>query len=660
MKAWRALVVVLLTVAVWAAFTGRGDAQAPTEPPDTTPTTTAPTPDPPPPAVADQSVAADIGNVLFPDGIGRYPTDRYKLYYGNGDLKISAPNLPGPIDDIAKAVTGIDPSVQTPVPTERSMNGTFLGWMVDGLRLAASIVWQLTVWLFSFGFLRILGPLADSISSVIDVTIVGGLRLRELVGLVVGFGLAWRLIRFHRFANVFAELCTAVVLLAASWMLIAHPAGYFNAIANFGSQAAQLPFRAINPDNPDGGRDAAAAGMKRAFVEAPWQVINWGHEPTGACAAASDRVLAEGPFDTTDSKPRKIMMDADCQAEAKFNNEPSGARLAMVFAILAAALAALFFVAACVWAFLRSMIGLFWSAATGGIRLLLGSMQVTRQLAFGLVKDVADDLITMIVPAWLLAFMVMGDLALLALGDAVSATPAGAAVTTVGHQAQAVPVFLRLLLMAVFNWTLFAKRKAIVNRAARFMSAKIDRASARVVRADQADVKAARAAAAKTEARDFMPDHKLVTVPIVAGAVAAGRQMATGGQRVRQVRGAATAVAGPAGKAVAGTKAGAAMVADKSKEAAGDVRSAGQQASTSAVDLGRRVSAAASARGAAARQAADLRAGRGTAPLGDVHGPTRADFDAVRARHDDETMVDVLAPGSEAAPPAEPTETAAA
>lgn len=579
-----------------AAWSGRASAQVEPPPPDS-PTTTAA---PPAAAAADDVVkqtSDDVRGVLFGPQVGDYPDDRYKFYTGDGHAKLGIPNVPGPVDDIARAVTG-NRTVTTPAPTDDTVVGTLIGIGWEILQMFASITRDFIGWLFSFAGLRVFTPVVENVAGLLDGAVVGPLRLREFVAFLCGLSLCWSLLRHRRFGTTIVNTAVALLLFAGSMLMILHPAVYFDGIANFAAQVTQLPFRLINPDDADAGRNTAMASMKKIQTTVPWEIINFDHQLDGACIPAGNDILANGPYGQTDNQPRETMLKAGCKTEAKFNNEPTPYRIALLALLAVMVVFTSAFLAAMAWTMLHAFASLAWHACYGGFALLFGSIPQAREFAARWIHGVLDDFVALVVPSWVLAAMLVADTVLLR-------PDVGAIGTTV-----------QLLLVGVVNGAIFWKRKKIVNRVAATLSGSVGRVSAKVVQADQS-VEARRRREDTRSARDYMGGHALITAPAVATGAALATQVATGGKKIDAARNAAAkTVGGPAGKTiVAARKSGA-----KARQAAGEAKDAASSAGTAVLGVSQRVGAAAASRGAAVSDAAK---GTGTAPLGDVHGPEK-------------------------------------
>jgi hypothetical protein len=73
--------------------------------------------------------------------------------------------------------------------------------------------------------------------------------------------------------------------------------------------------------------DRLNGGIFEAFVELPYDYLNWGESLTDVCAERRNWIVARGPWGT-DDPPRDAMGEADeCDHTVTFNEEPNGERL---------------------------------------------------------------------------------------------------------------------------------------------------------------------------------------------------------------------------------------------------------------------------------------------------------------------------------------------
>jgi hypothetical protein len=84
--------------------------------------------------------------------------------------------------------------------------------------------------------------------------------------------------------------------------------------------------------------DGLNGGIFEAFVELPYDRLNWGESLTGACAERRNWIVARGPWGTKDG-PRDAMGEADgCEHLVAFNEEPNGERLLGAVLVMLASL----------------------------------------------------------------------------------------------------------------------------------------------------------------------------------------------------------------------------------------------------------------------------------------------------------------------------------
>jgi hypothetical protein len=160
----------------------------------------------------------------------------------------------------------------------------------------------------------------------------GTFRLVD-IGWLVLFGFVAINVLRRRAAMALGELVASVVLMTLCGLLILQRGAYMQSAWDLMDKATVDLLLVGNGRQPDGDEAAAAdavrqtqAAIHRAFVEQPYDHINWGHELTGPCAEARDRIVALGPHDA-DDYPRNQMGKAGCDAERDFNHDPNGTRM---------------------------------------------------------------------------------------------------------------------------------------------------------------------------------------------------------------------------------------------------------------------------------------------------------------------------------------------
>lgn len=244
------------------------------------------------------------------------------------------------------------------------------GWFMSGLFQVASWMvsvgtWVLT-WAFTFQFAGALAGAAARVAGALQTTIIGGLQLRWLCLVLAVAWCGGQMLR-GRIMRGMGEFFVTLVILGLSFVVLANPAGMLKtadgAVSELSggmmSVALGSPSASANPpivgipgcNQPTG---CVAAGdqvyehpeygvaiqpmkntITNALVEDPYDILDWGHSLTGACAKARDQILTANdpttgaplaPWDTQD-QPREMMASAGCTAEANFNADASWSRL---------------------------------------------------------------------------------------------------------------------------------------------------------------------------------------------------------------------------------------------------------------------------------------------------------------------------------------------
>lgn len=214
----------------------------------------------------------------------------------------------------------------------RKIYCTFTDLAFQGARTTTATALWLVEWTYGFGVYDRLGQPMIGVADRYRRELIGPFGLNDLAWT---YAIAWCAIAGLRGKLTMAggELVTSIVLAALAGMLLANPAGYLDGAFTTmrGLSAAVLSTGTGQPPPDDPGDTEAVlaplqAQIHQAFVEEPYDHINWGGALTGACADARDQILADGPHGN-DNEPRQLMDDAGCEAQSEFNHEPSGQRL---------------------------------------------------------------------------------------------------------------------------------------------------------------------------------------------------------------------------------------------------------------------------------------------------------------------------------------------
>lgn len=214
----------------------------------------------------------------------------------------------------------------------RKVYGTFTDLAFQGARSATAMALWLVEWAYGFGVYDRLGGAAIDIAQRYQHDVIGPLGLNELVWF---YAVAWAAITALRgkLTMAFGELLISVVAAGLAAVVLANPAGYLHGTFDtMGKLSGALLATGTGQPPPENGADADTvmrplqAQIHAAFVEQPYDYLDWGGPLPPPCAAMRDRILATGPHGA-DDEPREAMALSGCQAQADFNHDPNGTRL---------------------------------------------------------------------------------------------------------------------------------------------------------------------------------------------------------------------------------------------------------------------------------------------------------------------------------------------
>ncbi|HEX7196998.1 MAG TPA: type IV secretion system protein [Candidatus Limnocylindria bacterium] len=214
----------------------------------------------------------------------------------------------------------------------RKVYGTFTDLSFQGARSSTALALWLVEWAYAFGVQDRLGGPAVDIARRYQSGIIGPLGLGHLAWT---YAVAWAAVAALRGRLTMAagELAISILAAGLAGILLANPAGYMQGTTDTMSRlSGALLATGTGQPPPDGATDAEAvmeplqAEIHSAFVEEPYDYLNWGGPLSGSCAAARDEILATGPHGA-DDEPRSVMADAGCEAQAEFNERPDSNRL---------------------------------------------------------------------------------------------------------------------------------------------------------------------------------------------------------------------------------------------------------------------------------------------------------------------------------------------
>jgi TrbL/VirB6 plasmid conjugal transfer protein len=214
----------------------------------------------------------------------------------------------------------------------RKVYCTFTDLTYQGARASTAVALWLIGWSYGFDVYDRLGGHAIAIADTYDRHLIGPLNLGHFAWFLAIAWAAATALR-GRITAAAAELGVSFVVAVLAGVFMANPAGYLHGMFDtMGSISGALFATASGQPPPDSDIDADAVlaplqtEIHAAFVEAPYDYLNWGGPLTGPCAAARDRILADGPHGADDA-PRQAMTAADCREQAEFNHDPNGSRL---------------------------------------------------------------------------------------------------------------------------------------------------------------------------------------------------------------------------------------------------------------------------------------------------------------------------------------------
>jgi hypothetical protein len=253
-------------------------------------------------AKAPCSAEADAAGLVPDDCWGSFPSSHYDIGCDEGAWNHVVRKVYCALTDLA-------------FQTGRAMTSTAL-WLVG--------------WSFGLDLQSRLGSFATDIGDRLEHNLIGPLGLLHFVWL---YAVAWAALQAMRgrVAMAGGELLVSIVIASLSAFVLTNPAGYLAGVFEtmHGASTAVLAAGTGQPVADD--HDTAVlhpvqAEIHRAFVEEPYDYLDWGHSLTGTCAEVRDRVLASGPH-SNDDDPRQMMRAAGCTEEADFNHDPSGTRM---------------------------------------------------------------------------------------------------------------------------------------------------------------------------------------------------------------------------------------------------------------------------------------------------------------------------------------------
>jgi hypothetical protein len=272
----------------------------------------------PPPAdspCATGGDAAEVDTVLPDDCWGRFPSSHYDI--------------------------GCDEGAWNHL--SRKVYCTFTDLAFQGSRSATALTLWLVEWSYGFGVYDRLGGHAIGIADTYQRNLIGPLGLSELVWFAAVAWAGFAALK-GKITMAAGELVLSFVCAVLAGIFLANPAGYLQGLFDTMGSTSGAIFATANGDAPpENGVDADAvlaplqAQIHSAFVEQPYDILNWGAPLSGQCATARDQILVDGPHGN-DDEPRDAMDAAGCTEASDFNHDPNGTRLFGAVLTLVAAL----------------------------------------------------------------------------------------------------------------------------------------------------------------------------------------------------------------------------------------------------------------------------------------------------------------------------------
>jgi hypothetical protein len=309
MRADRTAPAAIGALAITAAILLTCDpAGAQEAPPITAPTTTTPAPtaehDTGNPCALTGPAETRASSIVPDDCWGRFPSSHYDIGFDEGAWN----------------------------HISRKVYGTFTDLAFQGARSSTAVALWLVEWAYGFGMYDRLGGAAIDIATRYQHNVIGPLGLNDLAWF---YAVAWAAITALRGRLTMAagELVLSIIAAALAGVILANPTGYLHGTFDtMGKLSGALLATGTGEPPPEDGIDADAimrplqAQIHAAFVEEPYDHLNWGGPLPPPCAAARDEILATGPHGAN-NEPRETMQDAGCQQQADFNHDPTGTRL---------------------------------------------------------------------------------------------------------------------------------------------------------------------------------------------------------------------------------------------------------------------------------------------------------------------------------------------
>jgi hypothetical protein len=244
----------------------------------------------------------------------------------------------------------------------RQATGMFTDWLFTADRWVVHVALSLIHWSLSFHIADALTAPAAKLAAAYQTQVVDRLGLIGFFLFVAVAWAGWHVLRSRTSKGV-GEFAVTLLILAvttAAWAapatFLLGPNGLLGHTRDVAAGLADITATGTSPAPPPGcpggpygppapGTNCNAPptgdttlaplleSMHHAFVEVPYQLLNWGAQldtpgANSACLAAEAKIVAGGPWSTSDT-PRNTMSSAGgtCSALAKFNATPTPDRL---------------------------------------------------------------------------------------------------------------------------------------------------------------------------------------------------------------------------------------------------------------------------------------------------------------------------------------------
>ena len=275
---------------------------------------------------------------------GSFPTENYDINYDGGDWKAFDRKIYGWLTDFAfgigKSATQV--SLWSVGWAYRYEIDRFTGF---SQRISDNFRFNLTEAVFGKNCLGRRG--GDHGAPGCGDT---SFRLIDICWLVLFGFVAINVLR-GRASLAFGEVLVSVVLMVLATVLVHNYVTYMQSTWDF-MDAATVDLLVVGSGEKPGASDVTKdqvlretqSRLHQAFVEDPYDYINWSHILAGDCAEARDQALLSGPHGSS-GPPRELMEAAGCTDEKNYNHKPTNTRLlAAIISAVASVMAAVFLI----------------------------------------------------------------------------------------------------------------------------------------------------------------------------------------------------------------------------------------------------------------------------------------------------------------------------